>query len=81
MGNDLRKLRQAHKQILLNERLIAIDQDPMGVLALMVRESDGVQVFVKPIEPIQANCPSFAILYLNRRTLGSKRKVSFRLIC
>ena len=33
MSNDLRSIRPEMKEILLNKELIAIDQDPLGIMA------------------------------------------------
>lgn len=78
MSNDLRAIGAPFVEVLQNRRLIGVNQDPLGVLGLMVRQSDdGLhQAFVKPIEPVRAGCPSFAVVYLNRNTLGNKQKVS-----
>lgn len=80
MSNDLGAIRREFVEILQNRHLIAINQDKLGVLGLMSRKSDDnqLQAFVKPIEPISARtgCPSFAIVYLNRKSLGNHQKVS-----
>ncbi len=38
MSNDLRNLEMGHKEILQNKYVIAVDQDPMGVMGKMVRQ-------------------------------------------
>lgn len=80
MSNDLRALSKQSADLLKNEHLIRVNQDPLGVWALMVGELlDGqLQAFVKPIEPIRNGCPSFVVVYLNRATLGNRVKVRFR---
>lgn len=81
MSNDLRSIEPEMAAILKNQKLIQVDQDPMGVFGLMTQQSaDGsLQAFVKPVHPISANgCPSFAIVYLNRNSLGGRSKVSRR---
>lgn len=80
MSNDLRNLSQQSSAILRNKWAIAVNQDRMGVFGLMVREFSEVQVFVKPIEPLDdESCPSYALVYLDRRTLGNGRFVGFNL--
>lgn len=81
MSNDLRAIEPEMAAVLKNEKLIAIDQDRLGVLGVLVNQTDGInhQAFVKPIEPIKNGCPSFAIVYLNRHTLGNKNLISFPL--
>lgn len=77
MSNDLRLIGQRSAALLKNEHLIGVNQDPLGVWALMVGEqADGqLQAFVKPIEPVRNNCPSFMVVYLNRSSLGNRVKV------
>jgi len=81
MGNDPRNMGQEMAAILKNEKLIAVDQDKLGLFGLMVSEqSNGhIQAFVKIVEPTKFGCPSFVVVYLNRDTLGNTRIVSFGL--
>lgn len=80
MSNDLSRIRDESKAILQNQRLIQVDQDELGVLGLMVksRQTDegDILAFVKPVMPLTNGCPSFVLLYLNRRYLGREEKVS-----
>lgn len=81
MGNDLRNISPQMGDLLKNERVIAIDQDQLGVFGLMVASAQNgtLQAFVKPVEPIVNGCPSFAVVYFNRNTLGNYREMSFNL--
>lgn len=36
MSNDLRDIDDAYKQILLNRKVIAVDQDPLGIMGRLV---------------------------------------------
>ncbi len=36
MSNDLRLIAPVYREILLNERVIAIDQDPLGIMGRLV---------------------------------------------
>lgn len=38
MSNDLRNIETVYKEILLNKRVIAVDQDPLGVMGRMVKK-------------------------------------------
>lgn len=86
MSNDLRDLHPEAAKILKNKHLIAINQDKLGVFGMMTKQwaEDALypihQAFVKPVEPVVNGCPSFAIVYLNRQTLGNRAKVSFKLL-
>lgn len=79
MSNDLRALNKESSKILRNKWVIAVNQDKLGIFGLMVQEYSQLQVFIKPVEPVTNGCPSYAIVYLDRRTLGNSRNVSFRL--
>ena len=48
-GNDLTRMSDATRAILLNQELIAIDQDPLGAAALIVRDDGGPQVWSRPL--------------------------------
>ncbi|MEO8501079.1 MAG: glycoside hydrolase family 27 protein [Vicinamibacteria bacterium] len=49
-GNDLRSMTEDTKSILLNEEVIAVDQDPLGVQGRKVLDRGyGSQVWVKPL--------------------------------
>jgi alpha-galactosidase len=47
-GNDLGKMTQETKSILLNKEVIAIDQDPLGKQAMPERQGD-LETWVKPL--------------------------------
>ncbi|MDP4180634.1 MAG: carbohydrate-binding protein [Bacillota bacterium] len=48
-GNDIRKMSQSIKDILLNKEVIAIDQDSLGKQGYRVKSSNGNEVWVKPL--------------------------------
>lgn len=81
MSNDLRSIDPQMAAVLKNRHLIGVNQDKLGVFGLMVDEYEGhnFQAFVKPVEHVKNGCPSFAIVYLNRNTLGNRKKISFKL--
>merc|ERR1711924_508561 len=47
MGNDLRNVSDAAKAVLLNEEVIAIDQDPMGKMALRMTPKGDTEIFAR----------------------------------
>src|SRR2546430_4850151 len=49
IGTDLRKAGQSTFDILLNQSVIAVDQDPLGVQARVLSTQDGHWVFAKPL--------------------------------
>jgi hypothetical protein len=40
MSNDLRTIHPAYREILLNRRLIAVDQDPLGIFGKLVYKAN-----------------------------------------
>lgn len=72
MSNDLRKITPQEKAILLNKKVIAVDQDEAGHLAKMVHEANNIQVWVKKLNTTD----NFAVAYLNKNTLGAGEFVS-----
>jgi alpha-galactosidase len=47
-GNDIRRMSNATREILLNKEVIAVDQDPSGVQAGPVRNGD-LETWIKPL--------------------------------
>jgi alpha-galactosidase len=60
-GNDLRKMDEATKEILLNKEIIAIDQDPLGRQASRVAKIGDREVWARPLAS-----GGRAVLFLNR---------------
>jgi len=77
MSNDLRTIRQEFADILKNERIIRINQDPMGVQGRMVYSAKNVNIFRKPILPTSNGAASQAVAVVYRGTFGTPTKVSF----
>lgn len=65
MSNDLRTIKPEFKQLLLNRKVIAVDQDPMGIMGERVFNASDLQIWVKPIEPVVKGKPSFAVALVN----------------
>ncbi len=49
-GNDLSTMDAPTQDILTNTELIALDQDPLGLQAAVVRSENGIDVLAKPLE-------------------------------
>lgn len=69
MSNDLRDLRSSSRSVLLNQQLIAIDQDPMGRAGkrIALRDGGALQVWARRLTPADPSvaAPSFALVFFN----------------
>lgn len=70
--NDIRKMNAETKRILLNDEVIAINQDALGKQAFCKIKNDTWSVFVKPL----AN-GDYAIAILNRSETTQNSKINF----
>ena len=60
-GNDLRKMNDETKTVLINKEVIAIDQDSLGIEAFKHSDKDSLQVWFKPLKN-----NDWAVCFLNR---------------
>ncbi|KAI6242271.1 Alpha-galactosidase [Aphelenchoides fujianensis] len=65
MSNDLRTVAPEFQAILQNRDLIAVDQDPLGVMGRMVKQTDQLYYFVKRMTPYDEDRYSFAVAIVN----------------
>lgn len=70
--NDLRSMNEATRKILLNEEIIALNQDPLGKQAERKIHNDSINVFVKPL----AN-GDVALAILNRSDAAQTFSIQF----
>ncbi|XP_044735431.1 alpha-N-acetylgalactosaminidase-like [Chrysoperla carnea] len=78
LSTDLANVRPEYKEILLNEDLIAINKDPLGIQGLRIIQKDGIEVWTRPITPIIDEYESYAIVILNQNEDPAPTKVSIR---
>ena len=71
-GNDIAKMSDATKAILLNKEVIAIDQDPAGLEARRVRKDGDFEIWAK-----QLHDGSRAVALLNRSAAGKDMNVTW----
>jgi len=70
MSVDLRFIAEPFKKILLNRNVIAVDQDPLGIMGRLVIKTPTVNVYVKVMNPVETTSGdySYAIAFFNRDT-------------
>ncbi len=61
-GNDLTTMSDETLAVLTNSRLIAVDQDPLGLQGALIRRQGDVDVLAKPL----ADCGARAVVLWNR---------------
>ncbi|XP_033218349.1 alpha-N-acetylgalactosaminidase-like [Belonocnema kinseyi] len=79
MSNDLRNIRPEYKAILQNKKIIAVDQDPLGIQGRRIRPDNSVEIWARPITPATKKHYSYAIAFLNSGTDGTPINVSITL--
>jgi len=77
MSTDLRTIRQEFKDILLNQDVIKINQDPLGIQGRRVKQIKKVDIFVRPIMPTFNGSMSAAVALMYRSDDGTPIKVTF----
>lgn len=70
-GNDLRTMDEVTREILTNKEVIAVNQDPLGIQCIKVRDDGDQEVYVKPL----AN-GDYAVALLNRGVSAAKIRVT-----
>ncbi|KAF2355717.1 Glycoside hydrolase family 27 [Trinorchestia longiramus] len=79
MSVDLRTIKADYKAILLNTAVIAVNQDPLGIQGRRIYKDKGIEIWARPISPVEQDFYSYAIAFLNRRTDGTPSEVSVTL--
>ncbi|GFY46262.1 alpha-N-acetylgalactosaminidase [Trichonephila inaurata madagascariensis] len=77
MSNDLRSLDSKFRELLLNKDVIAVNQDPLGIMGKRIYQKSNMEIWIRPISPLSENGKySYAVVFFNRRTLGGPVEVS-----
>ncbi|KAG8227457.1 hypothetical protein J437_LFUL015843 [Ladona fulva] len=79
MSNDLRTVEPDFKAILQNRKVIAINQDPLGIQGKRKLKANNIDVWVRPISPIVNGKYSYAVVIFSRRTDGTPYMISVKL--
>ncbi len=75
LGNDIRNMSQATKEIILNKEVIAVDQDSAGIQGTKIKSSNGLDVWCKPLGSRNGNVKAVALF--NRNSSTSNITVNF----
>jgi len=79
MSVDLRTLKSEYKEILKNKKIIAVNQDPLGIQGRRIYKQKGIEIWARPLMPVFRSKYSYSIVFLNRRTDGTPSEVSVTL--
>jgi alpha-galactosidase len=71
-GNELTTMTDETRDILTNGRVIALNQDPLGLQAALVRRDGGVDILAKPL----AECGARGVVLWNRGETSTEISVS-----
>ncbi|XP_014253593.1 alpha-N-acetylgalactosaminidase-like [Cimex lectularius] len=71
MSTDLDKIRPEYADILKNKKIIAVNQDPLGIQGLRVLRQNKIEVWTRKVTPANDTEYSYAIAIYSRRTDGS----------
>ncbi|MGC4087804.1 MAG: glycoside hydrolase family 27 protein [Polyangiaceae bacterium] len=72
-GNDVARMSDATRQILLNDEIIAVDQDPLGKQGRPISASKTLEVWSKPL----SGSSSYAVALFNRTAAAADISVSW----
>ncbi|ODM93453.1 Alpha-N-acetylgalactosaminidase [Orchesella cincta] len=76
MSVDLRTIKPDYKTIIQNRKIIAVNQDILGIQGRRIYKDRGIEIWARPITPVVRSDFSYAIVFLNRRTDGTPSEVS-----
>ncbi|MBN1759458.1 MAG: hypothetical protein JW863_14110, partial [Chitinispirillaceae bacterium] len=68
MGNDIRNMNQATKDILLNKEVIAVNQDSAGIQGTKIKSQNGLDVWCKPLGAKDGDSKAVALFNRNDNT-------------
>ncbi|NLE01866.1 MAG: carbohydrate-binding protein [Fibrobacter sp.] len=75
LGNDIRNMSQATKDIILNKEVIAVDQDSAGIQGTKIKSTNGLDVWCKPLGSKNGNIKAVALF--NRNNSPANITVNF----
>lgn len=80
MSNDLRHIAEESKDLLLNKYIIAVNQDPLGLMGRRIRKDNYLDIWARWVTPELTNGKlSLAVLVYNTKALGGPVQASITL--
>lgn len=70
MSNDLRRISPEIRDILVNKDIIAVNQDPLGLMGKRIYSKSSIEIWRRPITPTSGKDYSYALVFFNRRDMG-----------
>ncbi|VVC36749.1 Hypothetical protein CINCED_3A014137 [Cinara cedri] len=71
MSNNLKAIQLEFKKILQNEEIIKVNQDELGIQGTRVFQENGIDVWVRPINPVKNGYHSYAVAFVSRHVGGA----------
>lgn len=75
MSNDLRTVEPKFKAILQNKDVIAVNQDALGIQGKRLSKENGIEIWSRPINPVDGDDHSYAVAVLSQRSDGMPHEV------
>lgn len=79
LSTDLRTVKPEIKELILNREIIAVDQDELGIQGKRLSSLNGIETWIRPVNPIVNNMYSYAVTFVSRRTDGHGYSFEFTL--
>lgn len=80
MSNDLRHIADESKDLLLNKYIIAVNQDPLGLMGRRIRKDNYLDIWARWVTPeLTSGKLSLAVLVYNTKALGGPVRASITL--
>ncbi len=73
LGNDIRNMNQDTKEIIMNQEVIALDQDSLGIQGLKFASENGLEFWFKPLVNDE-----WAFCILNRTTTSQEYSIDWQ---
>ncbi|XP_055319555.1 alpha-N-acetylgalactosaminidase isoform X2 [Sitodiplosis mosellana] len=71
MSTDLKNIRPEFREILINQNVIDVNQDALGIQGSRLRVECKIETWVRPINPIINGAHSYAVAWASKRDDGS----------